>query len=322
MFSFLKNMRDKDLSSTEAAEQIKEQIKEESVMSVNEAVIDANGSAGAANSDTSQNKLHDTQLSLHPLWEQNLTSSQKYSFSFMAAELPQIEEGNVSLAGISLIPHDEGIEIAAFIRNGTSQPITLGTMNLVVLIKDNELFARQAFDLSEIGAIPPFTARPWTFLFNRENFLQVDVLLERWKLAFELAAKKLVLPQQLELEESWIKALSDEQKEGLIQLAKQLPPLNSGEVNVQSVQLSKSEDGSLRAMLLFRNGSDKSLSFEKLPLVLMDATGEKIAEGLFELGSLTVNANTSKPWLFIFPPESIVKTDPDFSRWKVNIPQG
>jgi len=183
------------------------------------------------------------------------------------------------------------------------------------------LFTRQSFDLSEIGEIPPRSARPWSFVFTREHFLQVDVLLANWKIAFEMAQKKMVLPQQLELEESWIKALSDEQKNSLIELAKNLPALKEGEVNIQSVQLRRSAEGALHVMLLIRNGSTQSLSFEKLPLVLYDATGEKVAEGLFELGSLTVNASTSKPWMFIYPPEMIQKAEPDFSRWKVSVPQ-
>lgn len=331
MFSFLKNLRGKDLQPNE----VKEYIKEESVLPVTEALSPKDQSKNTGNPQNteaasktdeaqqeSKSDLRSTELSLHQAWELSLTAEQKYSFSFMAAELPPIKEGNITLAGISLIPHDEGIEIAAFIRNGTPNPVTLNPMNLVVLIKNNELFARQAFDLTEIGEIPPYHARPWSFVFKRENFVQVDVLLESWKLAFELAEKKLVLPQQLELEESWIKTLSDDQKESLIQLAKQLPPLNHGEVNIQCVQLIKSDDGSFRALLLFRNGSDNSLDFHQLPLALYDATGEKVAEGIFELGDFTVNANTSKPWMFIFPPKSIVKVDPDFSRWRVQIPQG
>jgi len=55
--------------------------------------------------------------------------------------------------------------------------------------------------------------------------------------------------------------------------------------------------------------------------VLLDAQGEKAAEGLFELaGGLTVRKETSKPWLFIFPRQNLCKEAPDFSRWKVIIP--
>jgi accessory Sec system S-layer assembly protein len=316
MLSFLKNM----LGKTPTPEDVKQQVQEESVLPA----ADTGVSEKAPERKETESKAAGvtTSLSLHESWEKRLNMQEKYALSFMAQELPPLEEGNISLAGISLVPHDDGVQVTAFLRNGTNRPLRLGEMPLVVLFGDQQLFTRQTFDLGELGEIPPYAARPWTFVFKREYFLQVNVLLTNWKIAFELAQKKMVLPQQLELEESWIKALTDEQKQSLIELAKRLPPLKEGEVNIQSVQLRRAEDGALHAMLLIRNGSTQSLSIEKLPLALYDAAGDKVAEGLFELGGLTVNANTSKPWMFIYPKESVLKDDADFSRWKVGVPQG
>jgi accessory Sec system S-layer assembly protein len=315
MLSFLKNW----LGKTPTPDDVKEQIKEESILPA----VDAPANPDEPKRERTEEQTAGgvaTALSLHESWEAKLSTQEKYALSFMAQELPPLEEGNISLAGISLVPHDDGVEVTAFLRNSTDRPVRLGQMTLLILFGDQELFTRQNFDLSEMGEIPAYSARPWTFVFNREHFLQVDVLLINWKIAFELAQKKLVLPQQLELEESWIKALTDEQKNNLIELARKLPPLQQGEVNIQSVSISRTDDA-IRAMLLFRNGSDQSLSIERLPLALYDATGDKVAEGVFELGGLTVNAHTSKPWLFIYPQESIVKQDADFSRWRVSVPQ-
>ncbi|MGN7469312.1 accessory Sec system S-layer assembly protein [Brevibacillus sp. SAFN-007a] len=313
MLSFLKNV----LGKTPTTKEVRAQVQEESILSASdteqshqEAQEPKEASAGVV-----------TTLSLHESWEAKLSTQEKYALSFMAQELEPLPEGNISLAGTALVPHDDGIEVTAFIRNSSNRPIRLKEMTLVVLFGDQQLFTRQTFDLSEIGEIPPRSARPWSFVFSRDHFLQVNVLLSNWKIAFEMAQKKMVLPQQLELEESWIKALSDEQKNSLIELAKNLPALKEGEVNIQSVQIRRSPEGALHVMLLIRNGSAQSLSFEKLPLALYDATGAKVAEGLFELDHLTVNANTSKPWLFIYPPESILLEEPDLSRWKVSVPQ-
>lgn len=324
MLSFMKSWLKKDpVQSGQTEEQLVEDIREESVLTVadeEEKPVQPEQSKQEVQTQRDPG-LHDTLLSLHPSWEKDMDAGQKYALSFMLSELPPIAAGNVSLAGIKIFPHEDGVEVTAFVRNGLARPIRLQSMPLVMLIHGDQLFARQTFDLSELEEIPAYHARPWSFVFKRENFLQKDAMLANWKLAFEMAQKKLVLPQQLELEESWIKALSDEQKNSLINLARNLPPLQPGEVNIQSVQISRAEDQSLRAMLLIRNGSEQSLSFEKLPLVLIDAQNEKVAEGVFELGGLTVNQGTSKPWLFIFPESSIVKENPDLSRWRVAVPQ-
>lgn len=311
MLSFLKNL----MGKTPTTNEVREQVQEESILTT----------AGIEPSHQEQHQEESTgvmtKLSLHSSWEESLSTQEKYALSFMAQELEPLQRDSISLAGTSLVPHDEGIEVTAFIRNSSNNPVQLTEMTLVILFGDQELFTRQSFDLSQIGEIPPCSARPWSFVFAREHFLEVNVLLQNWKIAFEQAQKKMVLPQQLELEESWIKSLSDEQKTSLIELAKNLPALKEGEVNIQSVQIKRVEEGSLNVMLLIRNGSTQALSFEKLPLALYDATGEVVAKGLFELGSLVVNPNTSKPWLFIFPPESIQKEEPDLSRWKVSVPQ-
>ncbi|MGG1664361.1 accessory Sec system S-layer assembly protein [Brevibacillus sp. NRS-1366] len=313
MLSFLKNL----MGKTPTPQEVREQVREESILSAS----DTEQSHQEKQQVQKKSTGVVTALSLHESWEAKLSTQEKYALSFMAQELAPLDKGNISLAGTALVPHDAGVEVTAFVRNSSDRPVRLGEMTLVVLFGDQQLFTRQSFDLSEIGEIPPRSARPWSFVFTREHFLQVDVLLANWKIAFEMAQKKMVLPQQLELEESWIKALSDEQKHSLIELAKNLPALKEGEVNIQSVQIRRTDEGALHVMLLIRNGSTQSLSFEKLPLVLFDATGEKVAEGLFELGSLTVNAGTSKPWMFIYPPEMLQKEEPDFSRWRVSVPQ-
>ncbi|USG65345.1 accessory Sec system S-layer assembly protein [Brevibacillus ruminantium] len=313
MLSFLKNF----MGKTPTPEEIKKQLREESVLSAEQSGL----------ADEKPAKKHETgagatPLSLHESWEKQLNASAKYALSFTAQELPPIQSDNISITGLSLVPHEQGIEVTAFLRNGTDKLVRLQKMTLVVLFDEDELFARQEFDMSEVGEIPPHSARPWAFVFTSENFLKRDVLLKNWKIAFELAQKKMVLPQQLELEESWIRALNDQQKQSLIELAKRLPALKEGEVNIQSVQIRRSDEGSLHAMLLIRNGSTESLTLDKLPLALHDAAGQQVAVGLFELNGLTVRANTSKPWMFIFPKESILIEEPDLSRWKVSFPQG
>ena len=77
----------------------------------------------------------------------------------------------------------------------------------------------------------------------------------------------------------------------------------------------------LHTTLLIRNGSEKNIKFEQLPLIVEDASGEVIAKGTFQFEKLEVKANTSKPWTFIFPKELILNEDIDLSKWKVYLPQ-
>ncbi|WP_232697858.1 accessory Sec system S-layer assembly protein [Brevibacillus daliensis] len=321
MISFIKNM----LSGKEKEELPKS--TEESVLPVEdhhstdstEETRETTPTNGAS-SVTATDSKHVTELSLHSQWERELDNNAKYSLSFMASELEPLQDGNIAISGLHMVPHEEGIEVTAFVRNGTNRPTRLGKMTLLILIEGDRLFTRQEFDMGELGEIPAYSARPWSFLFKKEHYLITNIALANWKLAFELAQKKMILPQNLELEESWMRSLTDKQKDYFIQLAKSLPPLKEGEVNVQSVQASKQDDGTIRTILLIRNGSTQDLSIEKLPLAMYDAAGDKVAEGLFTLTNFVVHKETSKPWMFIFPADSVCKQEPDLSRWKVQVP--
>ena len=87
------------------------------------------------------------------------------------------------------------------------------------------------------------------------------------------------------------------------------------------IQAQIDENGSLHTTLLIRNGSEKNVKFEQLPLIVEDASGDSVAKGAFQFEELEVKANTSKPWTFIFPKELVLKEDMDLSKWKVYPPK-
>ena len=180
--------------------------------------------------------------------------------------------------------------------------------------------ARKSFDLRVLGTIPAESSVPWVFVFEKESVQAEEIPQTDWKLAFELKKEK--GPHTLDLEESWEKSLADTDKEKLAELVKKITPPKPGEVNFMGIQARIDNDGALHTTLLIRNGSEKNMKLEQIPLIIEDASGEVIAKGGFVLDNFEVKANTSKPWTFIFPKELLLKEDIDLSRWKAYPPQG
>lgn len=85
------------------------------------------------------------------------------------------------------------------------------------------------------------------------------------------------------------------------------------------IEAKQLPSGELGVTLLIRNGSDKHIHFEQIPLEVRDYAGDIVARGLFPC-HLEVKAHTSKPWTFLFPPELLRKAEPDWTSWKVTIP--
>ena len=93
-------------------------------------------------------------------------------------------------------------------------------------------------------------------------------------------------------------------------------------MNFTGLQAKLNEDGSLHASIFIRNGHDKAINLEQLPLEIADARGEIVAKGSFKLNPvLTVQPNTTKPWTFIFPAELVSAEGIDLSRWTARVPQ-
>ena len=234
---------------------------------------------------------------------------------------PLLKENQISLSGIEVKTEDGKVFVKAFVRNSLPKAIRFQEpVPLLLLGPDGEHLARQEFDLSVLGELPAESSLPMIFVFEEKNVRVKEIPQTDWKLAFEL--KKPKGPHALDLEESWEKSLADTDKEKLEQLVKSITPPKAGEVNFMGIQARIDDEGSLHTTLLIRNGSEKNVKLEQLPLIVEDASGEVIAKGGFQFDNLEVKANTSKPWTFIFPKELLLKETIDLSKWKAYPPKG
>jgi accessory Sec system S-layer assembly protein len=257
----------------------------------------------------------ETTLSLMPGW---LDAPEKeYVLRFLNNQCQPLKPNQISLSGIEWNEDADGSLIAtAFVRSSLSKAITFDDVPILLIDADGELLARGVFDLSLLGELPPKSSRPWHFEFVIEERLTNKLPSEGWKLAFELKQQ-----HSLDLANSWEQSLAEEDKEKLRELLKRVQPPKPGEVNFMGLQAAVKEEGNLHITLLVRNGSDRAIKIESLPLLVEDASGEVVAKGGFQLEDFEVKAHTSKPWTFIFPASILMKEQLDLSSWKAYPPQ-
>ena len=124
------------------------------------------------------------------------------------------------------------------------------------------------------------------------------------------------------MDATWEEQLPAEQKEELAKIVKTLPELGETEVNFTGLQAKFNNNGSLNVSIFIRNGHNKAINLEQLPLEIIDATGKQIAKGSFKMEPiLTVQPNSTKPWTFIFPPQLVNPKGADLSRWTARVTQ-
>ncbi|MFJ5622838.1 SLAP domain-containing protein [Peribacillus loiseleuriae] len=110
--------------------------------------------------------------------------------------------------------------------------------------------------------------------------------------------------QKLQYESSWDKTLSNKDRkiiEGIF-LDTSLPNQNS--IQFTSLWQAINHKGELLVTVLVHNFSHQVCSFMNKKLRYME-NNEIIAEHTFTLPSLIVQPETSMPWTFIFPVESL-----------------
>lgn len=260
-----------------------------------------------------------TKLSYHPEWQ--VPQEQQYIFSFLANELEPLKPNQLSLSAIAIEDDSRSgaWNVKAFFRSSLPQAIELGEIELFILDKDDKRLAAKTFNFKELGAIPAESARPWVFTFEK-NFVEADEVPEDgWKIAFNLISLR---GHQLDLDETWKNQLPQEQQEMLAKVIKDMPKLGNSEVNFTGLQVKLQDDKSLHVSIFIRNGNDKAINLEQLPLEIIDANGKQVAKGSFKLDpTLTVQPNSTKPWTFIFPSELVDAEDADLSRWTARVTQ-
>ncbi|MBA2175545.1 accessory Sec system S-layer assembly protein [Halobacillus locisalis] len=259
-------------------------------------------------------ELVETELSMHPNWR--LSEEETYVYQFMNNDNPPLKPGQISLAGYEMKILDPEVAVGAFVRNSLDKKISFQKTNLLLVSEDGQKLARKEFDLSDLGELPAQSSRPSAFIFNKNDLLVPieEIPTEGWKLAFEL--RKTPRKHALDLAESWQKSMAESDITKLEQFVENLNAPKAGEVNFLGVKLIESDEGNLHVTMLIRNGSEKNLNLQQLPLQIEDANGDIVARGGFKLEDFEVKANTSKPWTFIFPKDMVLKEDYDLSRWK------
>jgi accessory Sec system S-layer assembly protein len=275
-----------------------------------ESVVDSKSVIGENSNVAATDRHVHTSLSFHP--NAKIGTEERYYFQFLNNELPPLKPNQISLSGIEIKQEVGMWHVVAFVRNGLEKAVRFEDLPLVLVGPDGKTLGRKVFPLSDLGEIPAESSRPWIFVFQQTDLEVTEIPNEGWTLSFETKPK-----HQLDLEESWEKNLSPQDKEGLLRLVYSLEPPKLGEINITGINAEQFENGDLHVTILIRNGHPHDIQIESLILYLEDASGEVVAKGGFKLNPLNVKADTSKPWALIFSKNFVVKDSVDLSTWKV-----
>ncbi|WP_047985954.1 SLAP domain-containing protein [Ornithinibacillus californiensis] len=105
--------------------------------------------------------------------------------------------------------------------------------------------------------------------------------------------------QTLKLEATWEKAISEKDR-SLVQRVFEQESFNGEPIQFTPLRMDRNYKGELLVIVIVHNTTDEEKKFmnDKISLVHGEVT---LAEYVFTLPNLVVEAKTSIPWTFIFP---------------------
>lgn len=257
-----------------------------------------------------------TVLSLLEHDENVMSDVQKEILEDEIAELQQIKEGQLNVAGIYVYDLGEKLEVKAYIRNGLSEKINLRKVPFYILNSKDEVLAQQMFNLESLGEIPPHSARPVKLYFQKKNVHIDEIPMDDWKLAFDarLKASKTVRTQYENLPEG----IEIDDKLVFDRFLNELPELNEGEFSISTFSIGFQKDGNILVTLVMRNGNNKPINISKMPVTVKDASGTVVKSELFNLSDFSVKPLKAKICNLVFPTGVKLEQDVSLKDWSVS----
>ena len=267
------------------------------------------------NKIVSEKEVANIELHLNEYDSAVMSDFQKEFLKEEIAQLPKLEDGQVSINGIYTFDMGDKIEVSVYLRNGLSNQINFDKVPLVIVNNNGDMLAKQIMDMKDFGILPPFSARPYKVYFDKENVLVDTISNDDFKIEFE---KSITALNTVEVElENIPDNMEYELKNSFIKFLGNLPLIKAGEVNIEVFKILRGMDNSISIVFMIRNGYEKTIKLEKLPIIIKDEQGKIIAKGIFDIENVSVNSHKARIYDFTITKEYILNKDFDISSCKV-----
>jgi SLAP domain-containing protein len=256
-----------------------------------------------------------TVLSLLEHDDNVMSDVQKEILEEEISELEPIKEDQLNLSGIYAYDLGDKIEVKAYIRNGLTKAVNFEYVPLVISNSKGETLAYQLFNLQSLGHIPAKSARPVKLYFEKKNVYVDSISIDDWSLAFDT---KVEVARKIRVDyEDLPKDIGVEEKLVFDNFLKEIPELKEGDFNVSTFSMGVQKNGNILVTLVMRNGTDKAVKVDKIPMTVKDVNGIAVKSNLFELDSFIVNPFKARICNFAFPTGLKLQEDVELTDWNV-----
>ncbi|MFL0194304.1 SLAP domain-containing protein [Clostridium sp. WILCCON 0269] len=227
---------------------------------------------------------------------------------------PPINKGEIDIVGSYTFDMGDYLEVQVFLRNGMERNVDFDKVPFVILNSKNEILAAQIFNMQDIGVLPPHTARPYKLNFDKANVHVDKISSDDWHIVFDnVETVEYENFKYGELPDT----LSEKTSQVLNDFLKSLPKIEKGRYDLSKFNIGINENGELIASIVIRNGFDKPLGIEKLPVTIKNEEGNRVFSAIFDVHDFKVNPGEAKFFNLKCETEIRFNQKMDLSNWEL-----
>jgi SLAP domain-containing protein len=257
-------------------------------------------------SDTTKVK---TKLSLHTNVEGSTSDYQKKYLKEELAQYDLLEDGQLIFQPVYSFEEGDKTEVQIYVRNATRKTIQFNKLPVCLVSANGQVFGKQILNMTDLGAVPPYSARPYKIFLENKNIFNQELLKEQWSIDYEIDIEE--LGKYDVLLENLPKDISKDRYDEL----KSYLEVVSGETSLTPYEVGFDKNGDIYAILIIKNGSMEPLDITKVPITIKDAAGKNVLSGVYDINNLTVSPLGARVYSFVFPQDSMILHDFDLSKW-------
>lgn len=212
--------------------------------------------------------------------DMGIPKEDEYMFRYHAKRLPALLDNQLSIELLHAEQLSEGLSLVALFRNTLPSSFEVNELPVLLLNRDNIPVGRKVLNRVDLPSFEPWTSKPvYLDFFDDELFgaLKTEDL-PSMRLVFQMNP---IDPLQMILEDE-LSSFSETAWHQLRRTNVSTPPVGENEFNLMLVSVETGETD-VTATLLLRNGYDRELNVEQLPIELMSGD-ETVAQAIIRLG--------------------------------------
>lgn len=251
----------------------------------------------------------DLELSFKPESEQVMSKVQREIIEEDLNRFEDIKENDINISTSFIFDMGDKLEASIFFRNGLSNKINFDKVPLMLVDSEGKVIASEIFTLRELGDIPPKSARPWKIFFDKKNIIEMPNKIGECKVVFSKEVQALpTLKAEFEnIPDNMDITIQRKLKEYL----NSLPLLQKGQVTINNYEVKLRGDKAISITIIVRNGAEKEIKIEKLPVTVYDGENKKICSVILDIDNLKVSPIKAKLYNLVlnFNPEQYSEYD-------------